>query len=645
MPDPDGDSSDSRFDRNRSSSSRYLQPQVASPHSSTARQRNAEWRVDWEAEWGNEPLPALGGDQSLTGPIAVVLPRVSPSVADASGNWSGDGSTPRLPTSSTATSIDELPTWILPAITPATVRSQTSTRLQAVVKGAESYAALLRTLARSSGIYALASVVSPMISLVLAPFLTRYLTLAEYGALAVFNTVISLTVGITQLGLGSAFFRAYNYDFTSRSGQRSVIATITVILMFVSSVVVSITVLNAQFVSQALFQTSAFTTAVALAAGAVLMQNLTVPGFAWLRAENKALYFSVLSILNLVIALIANIVLVGVLQLGLYGSLLATMTGYAAVALLTFPFLIIHSRLLLRMDVARSVLAFGAPMIFSVISFWILQLSDRYLLSLFTSLAITASYALAYNLGAVLNTVIMSPFMLAWPTAMFRIAKRHDAAQVYAVVFRWFSTLLLLAAFAFSIAGRMMLEWFFPPSYHNAEVIVPVIAGSLVFFGVYFFFMIGASLKRKTWVATLLTTLAAAVNVGLNLLLIPQFQALGAAASTMTAYIVMAALAYVINQRLYPVPFEVARFTGAFLLGAAIYAGGYLLTDLLGRDTNLTISVAGLVIYAFCLLVLIQRPVRFSRASLKRDHEPERSGGARGAELNRARREQGSGGE
>ena len=31
----------------------------------------------------------------------------------------------------------------------------------------------------------------------------------------------------------------------------------------------------------------------------LLVQNLTVPGFAWLRAESKALFFALLSITNL----------------------------------------------------------------------------------------------------------------------------------------------------------------------------------------------------------------------------------------------------------------------------------------------------------------------------------------------------------
>src|SRR5579859_7862859 len=91
----------------------------------------------------------------------------------------------------------------------------------------------LRGLIKSSGIYAIASVASPLVSLVLAPFLTHHLSPSEYGILTILNTLIGLVAGITQLGLGSAFFRAYSYDYTSHRDRRDVLATVTVLLCFV----------------------------------------------------------------------------------------------------------------------------------------------------------------------------------------------------------------------------------------------------------------------------------------------------------------------------------------------------------------------------------------------------------------------------
>ena len=99
--------------------------------------------------------------------------------------------------------IEEQSTLIIPAIQD--LKKVTGPVSQAATSG---YANQLRALLKSSGIYALASLASPLVSLVLAPFLTRHLSYKDYGALAVITTAVALTVGLTQLGLGSAFFRS-----------------------------------------------------------------------------------------------------------------------------------------------------------------------------------------------------------------------------------------------------------------------------------------------------------------------------------------------------------------------------------------------------------------------------------------------------
>src|SRR5262249_23268631 len=67
--------------------------------------------------------------------------------------------------------IDEMPTWILPAVGIKSVSDRTTMRLSAVVAGAASYITMLRSLAKTSAIYAIAALGTPLIALVLAPFL------------------------------------------------------------------------------------------------------------------------------------------------------------------------------------------------------------------------------------------------------------------------------------------------------------------------------------------------------------------------------------------------------------------------------------------------------------------------------------------
>jgi O-antigen/teichoic acid export membrane protein len=491
----------------------------------------------------------------------------------------------------------------MPIVAPSPPRSTTG-RLQAIVPSGEGYVALVRNLMKSSGIYALASFAGPLISLVLAPFLTHNLTPSEFGALAILNTLIGLVAGVSQLGLGSAFFRAYNYDYTDARDRRAIPFTVTALLLLLTIPTVIGVIVAAPLVSQALLGSPDFATPIIVAALVILMQNLSVPGFAWLRADNRAAFFAALSIANLVISLSANLVLVGALRLGVIGSLLATGSGYTTVVICTLPIIVLRSRLRVRLDIAWSVVSFGAPQVLSLISVWVLALSDRYLLGVIASLSEAAHYSVAYSLGSVVSTAIIAPFALAWPTTMYAIAKRHDAARLFRLVFRWFSLLLLFAAFLLSIVSTALLYWLFPASYRSAAPIIPVVSASIACYGLYIVFMTGASIRRKTWVAAALTGVAAAVNFGLNLLLIPRFHAMGAAASTFLAYALLGGLAFLINRAIYPVPYELARFLNAALMGVALFTWCMLLDSLVGDSWSLVIGASGVIVYALWLLYL-----------------------------------------
>src|SRR5487761_1313271 len=176
----------------------------------------------WMDEATTFMLPAVGIDQLPTQVGLRAIPKPSPIAFPAS-----DG-----------LSLADQPTWILPVI-PGTVRRQgfrparlgetshesgveqdrvtinrrnTDPQVLAGQGQAVAPATLLRNLVKSSGIYALSSLVSPLVSLLLAPFLTHTLSRSDYGTLAILNTIVTLVAGVAELGLSAAFTRMYSYD-------------------------------------------------------------------------------------------------------------------------------------------------------------------------------------------------------------------------------------------------------------------------------------------------------------------------------------------------------------------------------------------------------------------------------------------------
>lgn len=510
--------------------------------------------------------------------------------------------------------VDQQLTWFIPVVRPSRKAADRSSKKVSAIKAedqaAQSYGSLISKLVKSSAIYALSSLASPFVTLVLAPFLTHQFSPTQYGALAVLITFITLVSGVTQLGLGAAFFRAYNYDYESERDRLHVISTFFMLLLLITLPVTIILALAAPLLAGFLLNDPSLSDAISVSALVILVQNLTIPGLYWLRAEGRAVFFTIVSLINILVSAGATILFVGSLHMGIEGALLATGAGYAVIVCSTVPLMMRRAGIRLRFDIAKSMLAFGFPHALSIISGWVLQLSDRYLLGLLGSLSQTASYAVAYSLGGVLATIVIAPFSLAWWSLMYTIAKRNDAQRVFQSVFRWFSIALLFAAFGFSTFGVVILDLFFPPSYHATAPVIPIIALSMVFNGVNIVTMIGPSLKRKTLLTTVALTSSALINIALNLILIPYFGAMGAAIATLVAYIALALVGGSISQRIYPVPFEIGRLLIAMAIGIAIYIGSNLLTQ--NQEFYLTwgLRISGFALYGVCLVLLGKLPSR-----------------------------------
>lgn len=469
---------------------------------------------------------------------------------------------------------------------------------------------LIHNLVKSSGIYALASLASPLVALLLTPFLTHHLSHSTYGALAVLNTVISLVAGVTELGLHSAFLRAYTYDYETERDRAYVLSTVVILLSLTSIPIVIVGLIVAPQLSVLLVNSISFSDSIRLAAFVILLQNLTIPGFWWLRAENRAAFSSILSLLNLFVTAAVTIVLVGALHMDIVGALIATGAGYAVVVVCTIPIILRRAGLRLRFDIAWQLLTLGVPHVINLVSGWVLQLSDRYLLGHLGSLSQAASYAVAYSIGGIASSIIIAPFSLAWWSVIYTIAKKNDAPRVFQLVFRWFSIVLLLATFGLSLLGISALDIFFPPAYHSAALVIPIIAVSTVFNGIYLVVSLGLSLQRKTWLAAIFFTCSALLNVGINIILIPTYGAMGAAIATLVAYLVLAVISYIANQCIYPVPFEIGLFSVALLIGVALYLGSNFLAQLQTKYLAWAIRIAALALYGGCLALLGKLPDR-----------------------------------
>jgi O-antigen/teichoic acid export membrane protein len=130
--------------------------------------------------------------------------------------------------------------------------------------------------------------------------------------------------------------------------------------------------------------------------------------------------------------------------------------------------------------------------------------------------------------------------------------------------------------------------------------IVPIIALGYVFDAVYIVQLPGVfRLERSNWVA--ITRAAGALsNILLNFILIPYLGAMGAALATCGSFLLMAVFFYLVNRRLYPIPYEWWRLLRIALLMTAVFVLSLFTGATVLRDLLLTLLFpAGLVLSGF----------------------------------------------
>lgn len=506
------------------------------------------------------------------------------------------------------TLISDQQTWKLPVVSGPAKGHNRERPSETQKTGGENYRGLLRNLVKSSGIYAISSLTSPLVSLLLLPFVTHSLSHTDYGALAVLNTAIALVCSITTIGVDAVFARTYSLECKTRREQLDAISTLTLLLSLIMLPVLIVGVLFAPWLSTLLLNNGSYRTAIFVSVLLVPAQNLTIPGLIWLRVERRPLLYSITSIANCLIVAAATIILVGPLHMGIVGALVAVGLGNLMVAACTLPPILFRAGFHLRLTVVVSMLALGVPYAVNYVTTWVLQLSDRYLLGHLASLSAAASYSIAYTLGGAVALVITRPFSLVWWVYIYPISQRDDAPQVFKLIFRWYSFLLLFATLGLALIGESFLDILFPASYHGQSLTISIVALSTVFNSIFTVFNLGMNLRRKTWLASIALIFSALLNIGANLVLIPLYGAMGAALATLIAYIALALVSYLFNQRIYPVPFQINLFLVVLIMGIILYFVDYRLVQ--GRSDVIAwgIHITLLLLYGSTLAILGMLP-------------------------------------
>jgi O-antigen/teichoic acid export membrane protein len=325
--------------------------------------------------------------------------------------------------------------------------------------------------------------------------------------------------------------------------------------------------------------------------------------FAIMRAMEQSRKYLTLSLFGLVIAIVFTFLLVVFVRRNVLGVMEARLLTSIGMILLVVPYLCRNTRIVFHFKEAKELLKFGIPLIPTLLSLWVLDLSDRFFLQYFRGLSEVGIYSLGYKYASIVSLPIVA-FSLAWPQVLLSIAKRPDARKTVGRIFTYFILVTTFMALSLSIFSKDIIRMVSTAEFHDAYRIVWYVALGYVFYGGYIFASSGIYISGKSGSLPVAVGIAAVLNIGLNYLFIPHFGMTGAACATLISYIIMCLVMWYLSKGNYPISFEFLRLIKVIIGAAIVYSCSSMF---LTGNTAVTLIFKALSIPGYIVLLFIFR--------------------------------------
>ena len=417
-------------------------------------------------------------------------------------------------------------------------------------------------LSKQTLVYGIGYVAARMINFLLMPFYSYHISPEEYGVVSLVYAFIAFLNIFYHYGLESAFIRYYSKAGTSEGYDKKDVFTTVYTSILLSSIAFSLMIwITAPTLSQLILHSDTYVHIIRMTAGILFLDAMYLIPLHYMRINNKAIIFTLITLINVFINVGLNVYLIRFRGMGIDAVFISNFIASAFSFLVLLPVVFKNINGKVSSGLWKKMILFGLPFVPSGLSSMIIELSDRFMLQWYEGFEAVGLYSAGHKLGIFMMLIVMA-FRFAWQP--FFLQKHDDptAPRLFSKIMTWFVFLMtivfLLVSFfikeivAFEIFGRHIIE----QSYWPGIVVVPLILAAYLFNGIYINFHPAIFYTGKTWVISIVVAIAASINVLLNLLLIPKIGMIGAGISSLSAYVFMAVCTYFIVRKWIKVPYE-----------------------------------------------------------------------------------------
>ncbi len=458
----------------------------------------------------------------------------------------------------------------------------------------------LKKLVGQTAIYGLSSVIGRLLNYLLVPLYTRYFLPAEYGVVTEIYAYVAFLVIILTYGLETAFFR-----FSQKDNDVKVVYSTALISLIVSSIIFVILMFISSSEIANWMGYAGHTEYIEWFAIIIALDAISSISFAKLRAQNKAIRFASIRLVNIFVNISLNIYFIVYQEFGIEYIFIANLISSVITIFLLLPEML-TSVWSFDKILWKKMMIYALPLLIAGLAGMTNETIDRILLKHLLPNPATAAtelglYGAFYKLSIIMMLFIQT-FRFAAEPFFFAQEKEGNGKYIYADVMKYFTIIMAVIFLGVTIFYEF-IKGFLGSEYHDERgfLVVSILLLANLFLGIYYNLSIWYKLTEKTKYGAYLSIFGAIITLALNFMLIPIIGFVGSAWATLVCYFSMTIASYYLGKKHFPVPYNIKRIVLYLLSMLGIYFFIYF------SDSNMQINSLFLVGFIISVFVLEKR--------------------------------------
>lgn len=411
-----------------------------------------------------------------------------------------------------------------------------------------------KDLAKNTVILTFGRICTQFVSFLLLPLYTAILEPEVYGIADLFNSYIYLIIPLVSLMLDQGLFRFLLECREDEKRKKTLLSTV----LLINGVEIIIYLLIYMVIQR--FIGSQYKIFLLIDVALNILLN-TLLQFA--RGVGKNGVYAISSFLSASMTVVSNVVTLVFLRMGAWGLFISTVIG-RSIALIVTVILLKTWRYFevkeFSKDEAKRLMSYSLPFIPNQLSWWIISVSDRTIISWFLNVAANGLYSVANKFSSIYIT-FYNIFNLSWTESVSLHINDKDSEEFLENTINTMFKLFYAVCIGIIAYMPLVFPLLINEQYNQAYEQIPILMLAVLFqviVGLYS--VIYVALKKSTEIAKT-SFWAAVINIGVDVALIKFIGLYAASISTLVAYAAMSVYRY----------FHIKKYVNVPLHKKAIY--------------------------------------------------------------------------